>query len=133
LVPFLAVFAGAGVVGLWELARARRVAGLAVTAAAAAALVPFAYRPILADFTSTNYDRLAIYYQYKGDPENAEKTYLKAIAAQPEDPYPYNNYAVLLHETGRDEEADAMGEKSQELLRKAGLYNRFISSGSDTR
>jgi len=85
-VPFLAVYAGAAVVEILDLAKGRRAAELLLVLAAGAVLVFFTNRQVARDTPfgiSTNFVRLGAAYVARGDTTSAVKAFEKAIEVNP--------------------------------------------------
>lgn len=85
-VPFLAVYAGAALVELFDLARGRRVAELVLVLAAGAVLAFFSNRQVARDTPfgiSTNFARLGTVYVARGDTTSAVKAFEEALKVNP--------------------------------------------------
>jgi tetratricopeptide (TPR) repeat protein len=102
LVPFLMLFAAAGLVALPDVVRTRAVPGGMKAAAAIAVTAVIANWPILSKslmiaITETN---LAVALQAKGQPREAVNHYQRAIAIQPDYAPAYNNLGVAERASG---------------------------------
>ncbi len=113
LVPFLAPFAGAGVVALPALVRERRIAALAAGLAALA----LAHLPLRlpGDPRATTHANLASELLRRGDDAGAERWARAAVERDPGSAEAAFNLGLALRHLGRDAEAEAPFRSALEL------------------
>jgi tetratricopeptide (TPR) repeat protein len=107
LVPFLALFAGVGVIRVYEIVKTRRL-GWLIGAAAAAILVWFVVHiPIIGvpGPTVAGYSNLARMFARSGKPDEAIANYQKALQIDPQNAVAHYNLGSLLGMRGNVEES----------------------------
>ena len=117
LVPFLIMFAAAGVAALPELVRARSIPGGLWSLAAVAAVALFANRPILSTtlMRAVTELNLGAALQGEGSLDEAKGHYERAIALASNYAPAYNNLATVLRAKGRLGDAAATYERALRL------------------
>ena len=117
LVPFLILFAAAGVAALPELTRARSIPGRLWTLAAVAAVAVFANWPVLSTTLMRAVTELNLGAALQGDGklDEAKGHYERAIAIAPDYPPAYNNLATVLRAKRRLGEAEAAYQQALRL------------------
>jgi tetratricopeptide (TPR) repeat protein len=117
LVPFLIMFAAAGVAALPELVRARSIPGGLWTLAAVAVVALFANRPILSTTLMRAVTELNLGAALQGDGrlDEAQGHYERAITLSHDYAPAYNNLATVLRAKGRLGEAEATYERALRL------------------
>ena len=107
LLPFLALFAAAGLVEGWRGLRDRRPRQLVPGVAAAVALAVGANWPLLsrAAMQSATEDRYGTAFREQGEPDQAVTHYRRALALNPDNTGAHNNLGITLRAQGQLEEA----------------------------
>jgi len=117
LVPFLILFAAAGVAALPEMTRARSIPGRLWTLAAVAAMAVFANWPVLSTTLMRAVTELNLGAALQGDGklDEAKGHYERAMAIAPDYPPAYNNLATVLRAKRRLGEAEAAYQQALRL------------------
>jgi tetratricopeptide (TPR) repeat protein len=143
LVPFLALLAGAGLVGArsWLATQGRREVVACVALALGLTLVSNGVAGLpKASMRAVTHLNLGNFFEQEGQPERAVEHYAKALALDPRLEDVANNLAATLVELGRPAEAIALYERSlaeqpseaklhrnlASLLRAQGAYERAL-------
>jgi tetratricopeptide (TPR) repeat protein len=128
LVPFVLLFAAAGLAGLPAFVRQASSKRLAATAAALGVVAVVAYMPVLAAdamhaITVTN---LGVALQAQGRLDEAAAQYRRAIAIRPDYAPAYNNLGVVLQTRGQIAEALAAYQQAlRHHPRDAGIHGNL--------
>jgi tetratricopeptide (TPR) repeat protein len=114
LVPFLLLFAAAGIAGVQTFVRTASARQQVVVGTAMAAVLALALRPVLASdamraISATN---VGVALQAQGRDDEAAEQYRRAISARPDYAPAYNNLGVVLRNRGRIDEAIAAYRQS---------------------
>jgi Tfp pilus assembly protein PilF len=124
MVPFLALFAGAGLVGAFDLSRQRRVRELVYSAAVGLIVVVAVRLPVVdkAGLSAPGYNNLAIAFSEEGKIAEAIESLRQAVELQPSYGVAHFNLATLYAKAGRLDEA---ARHQEEAVR---LYPRFADA-----
>ncbi len=117
VVPVLIIFSAVGVHQLIDAIKFQKKHEMVRFAIIGALASIFVFWPVEVTNFATNYNSLAISLKNREEFEKAEKYYRKAIEIAPAYPSPYHNLAILLSETGRQEESAEL-EKKYGVLKK---------------
>ena len=107
LLPFLVLFAAAGLVGGWSVVREGRARQLAPGFAAALAFAVIANWPLVsrAAMQAATEDRFGTAFRERGELDQAVFHYRRALALEPGNPGAHNNLGITLHTQGHFEDA----------------------------
>jgi Tfp pilus assembly protein PilF/4-amino-4-deoxy-L-arabinose transferase-like glycosyltransferase len=124
MVPFLALFAGAGVVGAFDLFQRRGIRELLLSAAIASIVAVVVRLPVVdkAGLSAPGYNNLAIAFSEEGKTAEAIESLKQAVRLQPSYGVARFNLANLYAKAGRLEEA---AEQQREAVR---LYPHFAAA-----
>ncbi|MGH7770459.1 MAG: tetratricopeptide repeat protein, partial [Candidatus Binatia bacterium] len=124
MVPFLAIFAGAGAVGAFDLFKRRRIRELLLSAGVAGIVAIMVRLPVVdkAGLSAPGYNNLAIAFGEEGKTAEAIKNLQEAVRLQPSYGVAHFNLATLYAKAGRHDEAE---RHQQEAVR---LYPRFADA-----
>ncbi|HEY2990458.1 MAG TPA: tetratricopeptide repeat protein [Candidatus Binatia bacterium] len=124
IVPFLALFAGAGVVRAFDLLQRRRIRELMISAGVAGIVAAVVRLPVVdkAGLSAPGYNNLAIAFGEEGKTSEAIESLKQAVRLQPSYGVAHFNLANLYAKIGRLEEA---AEQQREAVR---LYPRFADA-----
>ncbi|MGH6841906.1 MAG: tetratricopeptide repeat protein, partial [Methylocella sp.] len=124
MVPFLAIFAGAGAVGAFDLFKRRRIRGLLLSAGVAGMAAIMVRLPVVdkAGLSAPGYNNLAIAFSEEGKTAAAIESLQQAVTLQPSYGVAHFNLATLYAKAGRLDEA---ARHQEEAVR---LYPRFAEA-----
>jgi tetratricopeptide (TPR) repeat protein len=124
MVPFLALFAGAGVVGVFDLFQRRRMRELLNCIAFGLVVAVAVHLPVVdkAGLSAPGYNNLAIAFGEEGKTAEAIESLQQAVRLQPSYGVAHFNLANLYAKIGRLDEA---AEQQREAVR---LYPRFAGA-----
>jgi tetratricopeptide (TPR) repeat protein len=124
MVPFLALFGGAGVVSAFDSLRCRRIREILISAGVAFVVLVTAHLPVVdkAGLSAPGYNNLAIAFSEEGKTAEAIESLQQAVWLQPSYGVAHFNLANLYAKLGRLEEA---AQQQREAVR---LYPRFAEA-----